>query len=42
MNDHKENEAAKNLKIIEVSRDEWVSEVLIALWKKMGIEDIEQ
>ena len=42
MNDHKENEAAKNLKIIEVSRDEWVSEVLIALWKMMGIEDIEQ
>ena len=42
MNDYAENlDTAKNGKIIEVNREEWLFEVLTALWKKMGIDDIE-
>jgi hypothetical protein len=29
-------------KKIEVSREEWLSELLLAMWRQMGIKDIEQ
>jgi hypothetical protein len=28
-------------KIIEVTKEEWLSELLQAMWKRMGIENIE-
>jgi hypothetical protein len=27
---------------IEVSKEEWLSELLLAMWRQMGIRDIEE
>ena len=31
----------KQNRIIDVTRAEWLSELLLAMWREMGIEDIE-
>jgi len=28
-------------KVIELSREEWLSQLLLAMWRQMGIEDME-
>jgi hypothetical protein len=29
-------------RVIELSKEEWLAQLLVAMWKQVGIEDIEQ
>ena len=29
-------------RVIEVSREEWLAQLLLAMWKQVGIEDLEE
>jgi hypothetical protein len=32
----------RDSRVIELSMEEWLSELLLAMWQRMGIRDIEQ
>jgi len=32
----------RDARVIELTREEWLSELLLAMWRQMGIRDIEE